>query len=592
MTPKSSPLQGFLVALSDNDVCQGWPAAEVADGASVWFHGYLAEPARLCAELGLDRRASAGRIVSAAWRRWRTAVTERVIGEYAALRVADSDAVLMGDQMGLRPLYIATRPSGIVVSTDLGALARETGAWRELDEEYLADLLAAGIHLGTRTPYRTIRRLGMGEFAAWRSGRLTVTGGWRPTVAPIPGTAREHEERLRTTVEGAVAGAMPTHGVAAVELSGGLDTSTVLAVAARQAPVEAVSFVHPGSPGSDESAWIQEALQATPVRWHPIDATKHGIFAAGPDFGTFLAAPSRRILNWASTEAEDDITARLGASTILTGEGGDAVFLAGLLPWYLADLLRTGRWARLHKEMKAWDAQSDVRRSATFWLRRSAIDGLRRWREGRTLTLHPPRPLSAMAPWLARAYVDAYRLQDRTDRTTSLRASSVHAQAAVENVVRCAEFARSRQIIPSRTADTRHPLLAPALVELAIRTPWEVGVDPRIDRAVQRYAFAGVVSDSVLRRRSKTIADEAVVNGFRRHPRWQEYLRDNPLIVQRGYVEADTWSRALHSVGRSGSVAQLYSAVQIEVWLRHLSAAGNPVLIGSADGPPRNSRRY
>lgn len=588
MKPEPPPLHGFLVVLpSDAATARGWPEAEGAGQAAVWFHGYLAHPARLRAQLGLDSGASEGRIVSAAWRRWRADVTERVVGEYAAVIATGSDAVVVGDRMGLRPCYIANASAGTVVSTDLGVLARETGAWRDPDEQYLADLLAAGIHLGTRTPYRDIRRLGMGETATWSSNRLTVSGGWRPTATPILGTAREHEELLRATVQDAVAGAMPARGGAAVELSGGLDTSTVLAVAARQAPVHALSFVHPGSPGSDETEWIEAALQSTPAQWYPIDATEHEIFAAGPDFGRFLAAPSRRILNWSSSEAEDAVATRLGASTVLTGEGGDAVFLAGLLPWYLADLLRTGRWVRLRKELRAWGVRSDVRRSATFWLRRAAIDGLVRWRERRTLTLHPPRPLSVTAPWLAPEYVGALGLEGRTDRTTSLRVPSVHGQAVLENVVRCAEFARSRQVIPSGTAQVRHPLLAPALVDLALRTPWQVAADPRIDRAVQRYAFAGLVSDTVLRRRSKTIADEAVVNGYRRHPRWQEYLCDSPLVVGRGYVDADGWRNALQSLGRGGGVAQLYSAIQVEVWLRHVNHAGPPVLLSPPGRVPQ-----
>ena len=589
MEPGPPPLHGFLVDLRRGPAgVQGWPGPETPDHCAVWFHGYLAGSDRLRTELKLDRRASAGRIVAAAWRRWRTEVTEHAMGEFAAVVVSGADAVLIGDRMGLRPLYIATRAQGIVVSTDLAVLARETCAWRDLDEDYLADIFATGLHLGCRTPYRGIRRLGMGEFATWSSGRLTFAGGWRPRTETIAGTVREHEELLRATVEEAVAGALSADGVQAVELSGGLDTSTVLAVAARRAPVHAVSFVHPGSPGSDETAWIRAALEETPAKWHPIDATEYEIFAAGPEFGNFLPAPSRRILNWASSAAEDDIATRLGASTVLTGEGGDAVFLAGLLPWYLADLLRTGRWARLRQESHKWAAQSDVRRSAAFWLRRAAFDGRRRWRGGQTLTLQPSRPLAVTAPWLMHAYVDAAHLQDRTECTTPLRASSVHRQAVLENVVRCAEFARSRHVFVSGTADTRHPLLAPALVDLAMSTPWQVAADPRIDRAVQRYAFAGLVSDTVLRRRSKTIADEAVTNGYERHPRWQEYLCESPLIAQRGYVDAAAWRQALQAVGRTAAVAQLYAAMQIEVWLRHLRHAGAPVLLGHC--PPRGAR--
>lgn len=160
-----------------------------------------------------------------------------------------------------------------------------------------------------------------------------------------------------------------------------------------------------------------------------------------------------------------------------------------------------------------------------------------------------------------------------------LRANTVHSQAVVENILRCAEFARSRQIAPSTVTEFRHPLLAPALVDLALRTPWRVAVDPRIDRAVQRYALHGLVDDRVLRRRSKTIADEAVLLGFERNPRWREYLCETPLVAQRGYVDVAAWTAALHAIGRTASVTLLYAAIQVEVWLRHLHHAGRPQLL-------------
>ncbi len=261
------------------------------------------------------------------------------------------------------------------------------------------------------------------------------------------------------------------------------------------------------------------------------------------------------------------------------------MFLAGPHPWYLADLLRTGRLNRLRRESHRWSRHSELRRSSAFWIRRAAVDGLRRWRSGRSLTLDPPRPLVVAAPWLRPSYVDRRGLQDRTNVTTGIRAPSVHGQAVLENVLRCVEFARSRRVYPSAGVDVRHPLLTPAVVDLAMATPWSIAADPRIDRAVQRYAFAGLVNDKVLRRRSKPVADEAMLRGFEHQPLWREYLCDSPHIVERGYVDAGAWDSALRAVGRIGGVNQLYSAIQVETWLRHLRHAGDPELLSQAHRP-------
>lgn len=576
-----STLKGFLVSLPAAGPAQvrGWPDRETVSEGAVWFHGYLTGAAALRRALGLHAAASCGQIVAAGWQRWGTATPERITGEYAAVVVTDRDAVLLGDRMALRPLYCADAPDGTYVSTDLGALTRETGAWRDLDEHYMADVISTGMHLGTHTPYRDVRRLGVGELAIWRPGRLRYQGGWQPTEDQRAGSFAEHQELLRDTVERAVTEVLSSEGGLAVELSGGLDTSTVLAEAAAHGPVHAFSFVHPGDPGSDESSWIRAALAVTPASWHPIDATEHGSFTAGPELHTFLPAPSRRIINWAPNAAEDAAAAQHGVSTILTGEGGDAVFFAGLLPWYLADLLRTGRLNRLRREALRWSAHSDLRRSSAFWVRRAGIDGVRRWRAGQPLTIEPLRPLAVSAPWLRPAYIEELNALRASATDTGPRARSVHGQATLENILRCAEFARGREIFAVGAVEFRHPLLASSLIDLAMSTPWSVAVDPRIDRAVQRYAFAGRVAETVLKRRSKPLADEAILRGLERQPEWREFLVEDPCLAQRGYIDADAWTDALRSPGRVGGVAPLYAAIQLEVWLRHLRHAGTPVLV-------------
>ena len=341
-------VKGFLLVVQPGapQPVQGWPDPVTANGLQVCFSGYLAEPAVVRTTLGLERDASYAAIVGAAWRRWRGVVSERVLGEFAAAVVDGSEVAVVGDRMGLRPLYLHAGQGAVVVSTDLAVLARETMACATLDDEYLADLFGAGQHLGARTPYRSIRRLQLGEYALWRPGRLRVLGGWRPRDPDPAGTRDVHQERLRATVRRVVSGALPS-GPVAVAFSGGLDSSTLLATVPRTTAVRALSFVFPAAVGSDETAWMRAALEPDPVPWQPIDGSKHGHFTAGPEFDTFFAAPTPVAVAWALVAAEATAARDFGAAAILTGEGGDAVFLAGVLPWYLADLLRTGRLKRL-----------------------------------------------------------------------------------------------------------------------------------------------------------------------------------------------------------------------------------------------------
>lgn len=183
MPPARPSLDGFLVTLPTETPVRvlGWPRFHRVGESAVWFHGFLASQASLRRELDLPKSAPVAQIVVAGLRRWPTDAAERMVGEYAVVVVNGPDAVLFGDRMGLRPLYFAGGADGTVVSTDLGALVRQTGAWHEPDEDYLADMFSTGLHLGPRTPYRGISRLQPGEFASCRAGRLRVRGGWRPS---------------------------------------------------------------------------------------------------------------------------------------------------------------------------------------------------------------------------------------------------------------------------------------------------------------------------------------------------------------------------------------------------------------------------
>jgi asparagine synthase (glutamine-hydrolysing) len=586
--PADDPLKGFLLSVRPGAPrpVRAWPDPVIVDRRQVCFHGYLAEPEALRRRLALPNDATNAAIAAASWRRWTGEVAEHVIGEFAAAVVDGPVVNVLGDRMGLRPVYLRTGADSIVVSTDLAALVRETRESTALDEEYLADLLSGEVHRAAHTPYRHVKRLRLGEYATWRPDGLQVFGGWRPREPGHVGELEDHKERLRATVTQVVAGARP-RGAVAVQLSGGLDSSTVLATIGRDEPVHAFSFVYPGAPQSDETPWIRAALADNPVPWHPTDATRHRNFAAGPDFDTYLAAPTHACITWDRDAAEAAAVCAAGASALLTGEGGDAVFLGDLLPWYLADLLRTRQFAELFAESQRWADGAQPPRPASFWLRRAAVDGWRRWRRAKTLSLLPPQPISYRAPWLEPDYVKKLNLDCRASLAGPIRAASVHTQGVLDGVVMAAETVRANYVWGPHQVDIRHPLLALPLVDLALATPWQVGVDPRIDRAVQRYAFQGIVAETTLRRRTKIGPAQAQFSALERNSAWLDALLINPEIVKRGYANAQIWAKSVGqaTVGVAASTGHFKNAILVEIWLRQLGRIGPPrMLTGSPHG--------
>ena len=170
--------------------------------------------------------------------KWGPDAVDKLVGEFAfALWNGDACNLLLGrDLFGHRPLYyhagsdffaFATMPSG------LHALPRIP---RGFDPEAMAEEIGLLTVLGTRTHFLGIERVQAGRLV-----RVSVNGQssaryWRPPEPDEPGrTSAEYEEELRSLVDKAVREQLRGAGQAVgCQLSGGLDSSTVTATAARQ----------------------------------------------------------------------------------------------------------------------------------------------------------------------------------------------------------------------------------------------------------------------------------------------------------------------------------------------------------------------
>ena len=568
-------LRGFFVERRGEEPPRAWPEPVTVRGVDVWFHGYLSDT---------DGARRAADKVAAAYHGKGTEFGQHLRGEFAAV-IADGPVLVFGgDRMGLRPLYFGDDDGSVVLSTDLEAIARETRA-SAIDETYVADLLTEGRHLGTRTPYLRVRRLGIGQAGKWSPRGLTVSNEWQPTITPVAGDLRVHQDRLVQAVDAAVRSATP-EGPVAVHLSGGLDSSTVLACLPDGHTVHAISTVYSAHASCDEREWMGESLRRNPAHWHPIDVSRCLPFSAGPDFDHFVSAPSYATITWAQDRRESVVAQQAGATAILTGEGGDEVFAAGVAPWHIADLIRGGHWRTGWQEARRWSSDAPAPRPATYWLLRAGLNGWMRWRRREELAMHKRAPLTVSAPWLTDEYAGSARWAARPDVRHFPRMGRIDQQATVEGILQAAETVRSSYPFSAHGVDTRHPFLSAEMVDVALSTPWQAGVDPRIDRAVQRYAFDGRMSDVTLRRRSKATSDLAIFRGLDQAPDWIELLWESPQIVQRGYVDLARWRESIDrsTVGWLHSVHHFKAAVQVEHWLSQLHTMGAPRLLRTGRG--------
>jgi asparagine synthase (glutamine-hydrolysing) len=173
-----------------------------------------------------------------AWHHWGPEALGRLRGmfAFAIYDRASGRLVLARDQFGIKPLFFARTGRRLAFASELRALARRSGFRPAIDDAALTALLLYDWIPEDQSIYRGIEKLAPGSYATMDpDGRFAVHRYWDP-VSAFGARASDPEPSLASVLEGSVR----AHLVADVEigafLSGGLDSSLVVAMASRHNP--------------------------------------------------------------------------------------------------------------------------------------------------------------------------------------------------------------------------------------------------------------------------------------------------------------------------------------------------------------------
>ncbi|RDI76252.1 asparagine synthase (glutamine-hydrolyzing) [Gaiella occulta] len=271
------------------------------------------------------------------------AMLARLRGMFAfALWDAQRGRLLLArDRFGVKPLYHARIPGGLAFASELKALQRLPGLGRDLDPVALSDYLTYLYVPAPRTILAAASKLEPGSLLGFQHGRLEQTRWWQP---PPPGegapltleeAAAELRERLRETVRAHMVADVPVGAF----LSGGLDSSTIVALMAEASPHPVKTF----TVGFHNAGSYDERAAAKTVANH-FDCHHHETTLGPAETSRLLPACA-----WQLDEPLGDATAlasfalareaRRQVAVVLTGIGGDELF-AGYRRYQAERLIR------------------------------------------------------------------------------------------------------------------------------------------------------------------------------------------------------------------------------------------------------------
>jgi asparagine synthase (glutamine-hydrolysing) len=259
----------------------------------------------------------------------------RLNGVFAfAIWDSRSESLLVArDGMGVKPLYFSETATGFCFSSEIKALATLTPFAPELDYESIDRYLTFLWCPGDGTPIKSVRKLGPGEAIWVQRGKIIKHFSWyklpiykkKRAALTSEEYIKKTAEILRTSVQRQLTADVPVGAF----LSGGLDSSSVVAFAREQHPniccftIETIGDAEDGVAGDLPYARKVAEHLKVPLEVVPIDSDRmaEDLEEMVAQLDEPLADPAPLNVLYISRRAREH-----GIKVLLSGAGGDDLF--------------------------------------------------------------------------------------------------------------------------------------------------------------------------------------------------------------------------------------------------------------------------
>lgn len=505
------------------------------------------------------RTTSDSEVVLHAYAEWGTDCFTRFNGMWGVAlldqRAAAPQLVLARDHFGIKPLYYARSGDRVLFASEIKAILEDATFPRRIDDQRMYEYLAYGLFDHTEaTFFEGVRNVPAGTFAVVDAHGVRVQRYWEPVLAE---DGSDDPAAFRALFERSVERRLVADVPVGVCLSGGLDSSSICAVMARQLEahvpdaaslgdrLKTFSAVFPGDP-IDESRYIDSVVATTGAFNARVEPSSRDFVREMEPWIRHVEEPmvsSAPFAMWMVMRL-----ARQHVKVVLDGQGGDEL-LAGYDHYgyvYLRELLRKGRLPTFVRE--AWRLRDVV----VPLIRRRL--GERRRRVDVQALLDPafvrgrPRPRDE-------------RVQD----DLKLRLLQDFATYSLPPLLRYED--RSSM---AHSLEARLPFLDQELVEAVLRLPSRAIIANGWNRRVLREGLRDILPDAIYRRRKKIGFTTPEFRWFRRERAFLDGVLRSPSFAGRGYwngpAVAEAFGRACD--GETEESLFFWRAINSEMWMR------------------------
>jgi asparagine synthase (glutamine-hydrolysing) len=516
-----------------------------------------------------------------AYREHGDAFVEHLNGMFAfALWDAPRRRLLIGrDRLGVKPLYVAVSAKRVAFASEAKALLSLPGLAAQPDPAAIDAYLALGYVPAPLSIFAGIEKLPPATLLAVQDGRVERRTWWRvPAQVDRLRSERDWTDAVRSRLEASVRMQMVSDVPIGAFLSGGIDSSCVVAYMARHSTQPLRTYAIGFEGGSAEQYYNELPYARVVARRF---GTQHHEILVKPDVSALLPE-----LLWHMDEPIADsafITtylvsqfARREVTVILSGVGGDELF--GGYRRYLGNhyqerFQRLPAWLRVALSSAAQHLPSDrhspllnAARLAKSFLASAGLPLDARYRSyvevfpaqerARLLWAAPRDPRDALAA--------AFERMEGDDALNRMLRADAHTQLPDDLLLLTDKMSMAVSL------ECRVPLLDHELVELAARIPEGLKVKRGRLKHVMKQALADVLPTSILERRKRGFGTPMGAWLRRDLAPMLHRLLSPESLRRRGVLDPAPVARLIadHDARRVDATDRLLALLNLEIWWR------------------------
>jgi asparagine synthase (glutamine-hydrolysing) len=491
--------------------------------------------------------------------------------------------VLARDRFGIKPLYYRVRDGSLSFASELKALLRMPGFGREIDLGALDAFLAFGFVPAPFTIFEEARKLPPGSLLVWQKGNganARVESYAERSVAHRDALRSESEEELAEELRERLRDSVRAHLIADVPvgvlLSGGIDSSMLVALASEQSSEPVRTFTI----GFEERHFDERSTARLVADRY---GTDHHEVVMRPDAVALLPRMAE-VFDEPFADASAipaylvSQLARTHVKVALSGEGGDELF--GGYNYYVGHRLAPvlGPVAALAQPFVEWLPSSSAKASTFDWrakrfvrsARQSALVRHYAWK-----TYVPPEERASLILPERRGLYDPFEL---------LSARYVGSQGC-DDLARVMDIdiglflvddmlVKTDRASMANSLEVRVPILDPVVAELALALPSKLKVRGFSKKRLLKKAAEPLVPSEIIRGEKRGFAIPlAAWLRNELQPLTREVLSATNLRSQ-GYLDPLAVGRLVdgHVAGKADEGRKIWALLNFCLWFDQFAA--------------------